>query len=81
MDNEVDVKQDARWRAVRTFVQGLAFDIIAALIVILLPIVSQAQTWDDFDTKALLFLVFKTVVMTVFSYVSRAKGLGQKTLG
>lgn len=65
------VKADARNRAARTFLQGLAADLVAALILLLLPIVTSASGWGDFEWGVLLFLVAKTVVVTVFSYVMR----------
>ncbi len=62
---------DARNRALRTFLQGLGFDVLGALVLLLLPLFTDAQGWGDFDWKLLGFLVIKTVVVTGFSYLMR----------
>lgn len=62
---------DARNRALRTFVQGLATDVLAALVLLLLPVVTAAEGWGDFEWSVLGFLVAKTVVVTALSYVMR----------
>ena len=66
------VEQDARSRARRTFLQGLAVDVAAALIVLMLPLVTGAETWGDLDWAVVGFLAAKTVVVTALSYVMRA---------
>jgi hypothetical protein len=62
---------DARNRALRTLLQGLATDVVAALILLLLPVVTAANGWGDFEWRVLGFLVCKTVAVTVLSYVMR----------
>lgn len=51
--------------------QGLTADLVAALILLLLPIVTAATGWGDFEWQVLGFLVAKTGVVTLFSYVMR----------
>ena len=62
---------DARNRALRTFLQGLASDVLAAVILLVLPVFTNAQGWQDVDWKILGFLLAKTVVVTALSYVMR----------
>lgn len=62
---------DARNRALRTFVQGLATDVLAAVVLLLLPIVTAAEGWGDFEWNIIGFLLAKTVVVTGLSYVMR----------
>lgn len=68
---EYRLRNDARNRALRTCLQALAYDLVAALILLLLPIVTAANGWGDFEWQVLGFLVAKTAVVTVFSYVMR----------
>lgn len=62
---------DARNRALRTFIQGLGTDVAAALILLLLPVFTSANGWGDFEWQVLGFLVAKTVAVTALSYVMR----------
>lgn len=65
------LKTDARNRALRTFLQGLGFDILGAVVLLLLPLFTNADGWGDFDWKLLGFLLVKTIVVTGFSYLMR----------
>lgn len=65
------LRADARNRAARTFIQGLGIDILAAVILLLLPVVTSANGWGDFEWNLLGFLLAKTVAATVFAYVMR----------
>lgn len=62
---------DARNRALRTFLQGIGADVLAAVILLVLPVFTSAQGWQDIDWKILGFLLAKTVVVTGLSYVMR----------
>jgi hypothetical protein len=62
---------DARNRALRTFLQGLVADVAAAVVLLVLPVVTNAQGWEDFDWRILGFLLAKTVVVTGLSYLMR----------
>lgn len=62
---------DARNRALRTAVQGIAFDVLAALALLLYPIISDADGWGDFQWKVLGFLVVKTAAVAALSYAMR----------
>lgn len=65
------LQTDARNRAVRTFFQGLGADVLAALVLLLLPVFTNANGWGDFEWQILGFLIAKTVAVTVLSYVMR----------
>lgn len=69
--NHAFVLADAKNRGVRTLIQNLAFDVIASVVLVLYPIVTDAKGWSDFDWQVLGFLVTKTVVVTIFSYFMR----------
>lgn len=62
---------DARNRALRTFLQGLAADVAAAAVLLVLPVFTNASGWQDIDWKILGFLLAKTVVVTGLSYLMR----------
>jgi hypothetical protein len=68
----MDTTHDARNRAWRTFVQGLAVDVLAALVLAVGPALMSA---DGMTSKAYWItmggLVLKTVVTAVVSYVAR----------
>jgi hypothetical protein len=70
--NRGTVATDARNRAARTFIQGLAVDVVAALTILLLPVVTSAEGWGDFQWSLLGFLAAKTVAATVLAYLMRA---------
>lgn len=63
-------KWDAKSRAVRTFVQGLALDVATAVILAVSAELHDVQ-WSRAYWGALGALALKTVVQTVVSYVSR----------
>ena len=65
------VRRDARNRALRTFLQGLAADVTAALVMMLLPLISAANGWGDFEWQILGFLVAKTIAVSGLSYLMR----------
>lgn len=62
---------DARNRALRTFLQGLVADVAAAVVLLVLPVFTSAQGWQDLDWRILGFLLAKTVVVTGLSYLMR----------
>lgn len=62
---------DARNRALRTFLVGLATDILAAVILLLTPLITAANSWSDLDWKLMGFMLAKTLVATLFSYLLR----------
>lgn len=65
------LKADASNRALRTFLQGLGTDLLAAVLLFLLPVVTSADGWDDFEWSVMGFLLAKTAVVTLFSYLMR----------
>lgn len=64
-------KRDALNRAQRVFLQGIGFDVLAAVVLYLFPIFQNAQKWSDFDWRVMIFFVVKTVVVTIFAYLMR----------
>ncbi len=62
---------DARNRAVRTLVQNLGVDVGVAVVALLLPVVTSAESLDDVQWGLIAFSVAKTIVVTIFSYVMR----------
>lgn len=69
--NQIDLERDARNRALRTFLQGLGLDVLAAVALFLFNAFSTADEWGDLDWKLLGFLLAKTVTTTAASYVMR----------
>lgn len=65
------VESDARERALRTLIQGLAFDVAAALCIVLYTAVSQASDWGDLQWKLLGFTLVKTFAVSSLSYLMR----------
>lgn len=63
--------QDARNRAWRTLLQGLAFDVLAAVVLVVFTAVSKAEAWSDFEWTLLAFTVFKSVMVSGLSYLMR----------
>lgn len=68
---EPDIQGDARNRAFRTLIQGLAFDVAAALCIVLYTAFSAAQGWGDLEWALLGFTVAKTFVVSGLSYLMR----------
>jgi hypothetical protein len=62
--------RDASIRAFRTFVQGLGIDVAIAVVIVLLPVVSNVE-WTRLYWLTVAGLVGKTVVMAVVSYAAR----------
>lgn len=62
---------DAKNRAWRSFVQGFAMDLVAALFIWVGPMVSDIESWSDWDTSLIGLLFLKTLILTGFSYVMR----------
>lgn len=67
------LRADAANRSLRTALQGLAFTVLTAIVLVLVPIFSSADGWDDFDWKLIGFSVVQAVAMAVFAYVMRLK--------
>lgn len=62
---------DARNRAWRTLLQNLAFDIGAAVVLVLYTAFITAQSWGDVEWGLLGFTLVKTFVVTGLSYLMR----------
>jgi hypothetical protein len=63
---------DARNRAFRTFAQGLAVDVVAAVVLAVGPaLVGEHFAWTRAYWAAVAGLAAKTAVQTAVSYVAR----------
>lgn len=61
----------ARSRAWRTLVQNLAFDVGAAVVLVLYTAFVSATSWGDVQWSLLAFTIVKTVVVTGLSYLMK----------
>lgn len=75
-----EINRDARSRAVRTFVQGLAFDVVVAVVLFALPVVTGLNGLDGIEWGVICFSLVKTIILAGLSYTARVLGLGQATL-
>lgn len=64
-------RKDARNRAFRTLIQGLAFDVAAALTIVLYTAFSSAEGWGDIQWALLGFTLTKTFAVSALSYLMR----------
>lgn len=62
---------DARNRAWRTFAQGAAFSVAAAVAVALLAAVTSSQTWTEFGGQLIAFSFFQSIAVAVLSWLMR----------
>lgn len=67
----IDLERDARNRALRTFLQGLGLDVLAAVSLALFNAWSAADDWGDLDWALIGFMLAKTVTTTAASYIMR----------
>jgi len=65
------VEMDARNRAFRTLLQGLAFDVGAAVVIVLYTAFSSAEAWGDIQWALLGFTLAKTLSVSALSYLMR----------
>lgn len=63
--------QDARQRAFRTLLQGLAFDVGAATVLVIYTAFSKANGWGDFEWALLSFTLAKSAAVSGLSYLMR----------
>lgn len=68
----MDPKLDARNRAFRTLVQGLLADVIAAVLLVVIPAVNGSDfAWSGTFWLALLALAGKSALTAALSYIGR----------
>lgn len=65
------LNKDAVNRALRTLYQNVGIDVLVAVVALLLPIVTSARGFDDFQWSLIVFSICKTALLTVFAYVMR----------
>jgi hypothetical protein len=62
---------DAKNRALRTFLQGLAVDVAISIAVVIITVFATADDWGDLQWTIIGFSLFKTVLTTIASFVMR----------
>lgn len=65
------VVRDAKDRAVRTLLQGLVFDVVAAVVLVVFTSVSKANAWGDLEWSLIGFAVSKSAVVAALSFLMR----------
>jgi len=65
------LSRDALNRAARTLWQNVGVDVAVAVVTLLLPLVTGAESWSELDWQWIGFSVTKTVVLVVFAFVMR----------
>jgi hypothetical protein len=64
-------RTSARNRAFRTLLQGLSFDIVAALTLGAYTVFSAANGWGDLEWALIGFTLFKSATVSGLSYLMR----------
>lgn len=62
---------DARNRALRTFLQGLAIDVLVAVATLLITVFATASSWGELQWAVIGFSLLKTVLMAIASFIMR----------
>lgn len=70
-DSTPPVARDAANRAFRTLIQGLAFDVAAAIVVALSAAIAPGIEWTRAYWIALALAVGKSAVVSIVSYFAR----------
>lgn len=65
------LSDDARNRALRTFLVNISTDVAVALVLVLVAAFGEAEGWGDFEWSLLGFTLAKTAVVTAGSYILR----------
>jgi hypothetical protein len=62
---------DARNRAFRTILQGLAVDVAVAVATVLITVFATASSWGELQWAVIGFSLLKTVAMAIAAYIMR----------
>lgn len=62
---------DAGNRTWRTFLQGLGFTILAAVVMVLLPVFTSATGWSSFDLSLIGFSLVQAIGTAVLAWLMR----------
>lgn len=62
---------DATNRSVRTFLQGIGYVVLAAIVMVLFPVFSGAHSWGDFHWSLLGFSLVQAGGTAVLAYIMR----------
>jgi hypothetical protein len=65
------LKADAKNRAWRTTLQGLAIDVAVAVALVLVTLLAPVGGWGEIQWAVLGFTLFKTVLMAVAAFIMR----------
>lgn len=63
--------EDATNRGVRAIWQGLSIDVLVAVALLIVNILTDANGWSDLDWKIIAFTLMKTVLMAIAAFVMR----------
>lgn len=66
-----EVAADATSRAWRTLLQGLTFDVLAAVALVIFTAVSKANAWGDLEWSLVTFTLVKSATVAGLSYLMR----------
>jgi hypothetical protein len=69
--SKVTLTQDAKNRALRSFLQGLAIDVVVAIALVLASSFGDADGWGDLQWQILSFTLAKTAVQSIASFLMR----------
>ena len=70
-NNRIQLRSDAKNRSLRTFVQGLAIDILVGAAVVLATLVGGWSSWGEVQWASLSFSLAKSVAQAVAAYIMR----------
>lgn len=70
-DYSPDTAADARQRALRTLLQGLAAALLVAIVAVLAQQFTAASSWADISPATLSFLIVQAIVTAAASFVTR----------
>lgn len=65
------LSEDATNRSIRTIWQGLGIDVLVAVALLVVNILTDANGWSDLDWKIIGFSLMKTVLMAGAAFVMR----------
>lgn len=65
------LREDARNRALRTFLTGLGIDVAVGVALVLVTYVGPLGGWDEFQWTVLSFSLVKSVIQAVGAYILR----------
>jgi hypothetical protein len=75
MTQDTQLRQlDAANRGLRTLVQGLGYDVIAAVVIVLVTAFAEGTGWGSLQWSLISYSVVKSVLVSVLAYLMRLRG-------